>query len=57
MGLPYAPYLMFVIKRVTGYRFVKDGLHEQYKIERAIHAKANETIVSPKDVTTPQHQD
>ena len=37
-GLPYAPYLMFVIERVTGYRFVKDGLHEQYKIEKARHA-------------------
>jgi len=28
-GLPYAPYLMFVIERVTGYQFVLDGLHEQ----------------------------
>ena len=50
MGLPYAPYLMFVIKRVTGYRFVKDGLHEQYNIEKARHAKAGETIASPPDV-------
>jgi hypothetical protein len=33
-GLPYAPYLMFVIERVTDYPFVKDGLHEQYKIEK-----------------------
>jgi hypothetical protein len=30
-GLPYAPYLMFVIKRVTSYKFDKDGLHTVYK--------------------------
>ena len=41
---------MFVIERVTGYRFVKDGLHEQYKIEKARHANASETIASPSDV-------
>jgi hypothetical protein len=33
-GLPYAPYLMFVIERVTGHRFDKDGLHTIYKIEK-----------------------
>jgi hypothetical protein len=49
-GLPYAPYLMFMIERVTGYRFIKDGLHEQYKIRKARHAKAGETIASPSDV-------
>ena len=54
-GLPYAPYLMFVIERVTGYRFVKDGLHEQYKIEKARHAKANETIATPSDVPESSH--
>ena len=54
-GLPYAPYLMFVIERVTGYRFVKDGLHEQYKIEKARHAKASETIVSPSNVPESSH--
>ena len=41
-GLPYAPYLMFVTERVTGYQFFKDGLHEQYKIEKARHAKASD---------------
>ena len=41
---------MFVIERVTGYRFVTDGLHEQYKIEKARHAKAGETTASPLDV-------
>jgi hypothetical protein len=49
-GLPYALYLMFVLERVTGYRFVKDGLYEQYKIEKARHAKASETIASPSNV-------
>jgi hypothetical protein len=33
-GLPYAPYLMFMIERVTGYKFEKDGLHTVYKIEK-----------------------
>ena len=33
-GIPYAPYLMFMIERVTGYRFEKDGLHTVYKIEK-----------------------
>jgi hypothetical protein len=33
-GLPYAPYLMFVIERVTGLRFPKDGIHTIYKIEK-----------------------
>jgi hypothetical protein len=40
---------MFVIERVTSYQFVKDGLHEQYKIEKARHAKASETIASSSD--------
>jgi hypothetical protein len=33
-GLPYAPYLMFLIERVTGLRFPKDGIHTIYKIEK-----------------------
>ena len=33
-GIPYAPYLMFMIERVSGYRFEKDGLHTVYKIEK-----------------------
>ena len=33
-GMPYAPYLMFMIERVTGYRFDKDGIHTIYKIEK-----------------------
>ena len=32
-GLPYASYIMFMIERVTGYKFDKDGLHTVYKIE------------------------
>ena len=41
---------MFGIERVTGYKFFKDGLHEQYRIEKARHAKASETIDAPFDV-------
>ena len=33
-GLPYAPYLMFMIERVTGFYFLKDGMHTVYKIEK-----------------------
>jgi len=33
-GIPYALYLMFMIERVTGYRFEKYGLHTIYKIEK-----------------------
>jgi hypothetical protein len=54
-GLSYAPYLMFVIERVNGYKFVKDGLHEQYKIEKARHAKAGDTIASLEDVPESSH--
>ena len=32
--LPYALYLMFMIERVTSYKFDKDGLHTVYKIEK-----------------------
>jgi len=33
-NLPYAPYLMFMIERVTGRIFPKDGFHTVYKIEK-----------------------
>jgi len=33
-GLPYAPYLMFMIERVTEFYFPKDGMHSVYKIEK-----------------------
>ena len=33
-GLPYAPYLMFMIERVIGFYFLKDGMHTAYKIEK-----------------------
>lgn len=32
--LPYAPYLMFVIERVTGRRYNKDCTHTPYKIKK-----------------------
>ena len=33
-GLSYAPYLMFMIERVTRFYFPKDGIHSVYKIEK-----------------------
>jgi hypothetical protein len=32
--LPYAPYLMFMIERVTGLRYPKGGFHQAYKIKK-----------------------
>ena len=33
-GLPYAPYLTFLIEKVTWISFPKDGMHTVYKIEK-----------------------
>jgi len=33
-GLSYAPYLMFMIERVTEFYFLKDGTHTVHKIEK-----------------------
>ncbi|KAG2534832.1 hypothetical protein PVAP13_9NG087400 [Panicum virgatum] len=33
-SLPYAPYHMFMIERVSGFVFPKDGFHTVYKIEK-----------------------
>ena len=43
-GLPYAPYLMFMIERVTGYKFDKDGLHTIYKIEKTQDVGASRSV-------------
>jgi len=43
-GLPYAPYLMFMIERVTGYKFDKDGLHTVYKIEKTQGSCASKAV-------------
>ena len=43
-GIPYAPYLMFMIERVTGYKFEKDGLHTVYKIEKTGGAGASRAV-------------
>ena len=43
-GIPYAPYLMFMIERITGYRFEKDGLHTVYKIEKTRGAGASRAV-------------
>lgn len=34
-SLPYAPYLMMIIERVTGCLYHKDGFHTVYKIEKS----------------------
>ena len=43
-GIPYAPYLMFMIERVSSYRFEKDGLHTVYKIEKTRGAGASRAV-------------
>jgi len=43
-GLPYALYLMFMIERVTGYKFDKDGLHTIYKIEKTQASDASKVV-------------
>lgn len=42
--LPFAPYVMFIIERVTGYTFTKDGLHNAYRGEKPHHAAIGETL-------------
>ena len=42
-GIPYAPYLMLMIERLTGYRFEK-GLHTIYKIEKTQGAGASRAV-------------
>jgi hypothetical protein len=41
-GLPYAPYLMFMIERVIGLQFLKDGMHTIFKIEKTHPAAATQ---------------
>jgi hypothetical protein len=43
-GLPCAPYLMFMIERVTGHCFDKDGLHTVYKIEKTQSSGASKAV-------------
>ena len=42
--MPYAPYLMFMIQRVIGYKFDKDGLHTVYKIEKTQASGASKAV-------------
>ena len=54
-GIPYAPYLMFMIERVTDYRFEKDSLHTIYKIEKTQRAGASRAVrCSPSVVDMPE---
>jgi hypothetical protein len=43
-GLPYAPYLKFLIERVTWIRFPKDVMHTIYKIEKTQPAAASQAV-------------
>ena len=43
-GLPYAPYLMFMIERVTGNKFNKDGLYTIYKIKKTQASGASKAV-------------
>ena len=57
-GIPYALYLMFMIERVTGYKFEKDGLHTIYKIEKTRGAGASRAVrrsPSVEDVLESSH--
>jgi hypothetical protein len=38
---------MFMIERVTGHRFPKDGIHTIYKIEKTRPAAANQPARAP----------
>jgi hypothetical protein len=46
-GLPYAPYLMFLIERVIGLGFPKDGMHIVYKIEKTQPTVASQATRGP----------
>jgi hypothetical protein len=54
-GLPYAPYLMFMIDRVTVLRFPKDGIHTDYKIEKTKPAAA--TTATQRARSSYTHED
>jgi len=49
-GLSYAPYLMFMIERVTGYKFDKDGLHTVYKIKKTQASGASKAVRRPPSI-------
>jgi hypothetical protein len=52
-SLPYAPYLMFMIERVSGSIFPKDGFHTVYNIEKTqSYAAATEKVAPPEVVRT-----
>ena len=54
-GIPYAPYLMFMIERVIGYRFEKDGFHTVNKIEKTRGVGASRAMRhSPSVVDVPE---
>ena len=57
-GCPMPPYLMFMIKRVTGYKFDKNSLHTVYKIEKTQASGASRVVrcsPSVEDVSESSH--
>ena len=50
-ALPFAPYVMFIIERVTRYTFNKDSVHEAYRGEKTHHIGVGETIPQHRGAT------
>jgi hypothetical protein len=50
--LTYAPYLMFMIERVSGFRYHKDCVHQVYKIK-----KTKGGMTQAPRVMSPAHED
>jgi hypothetical protein len=58
-SLPYAPYLMFMIKRVLGQRFPNDCIHGVYNIKKTHGGKGSSGAAagSPTRETSFAHRD
>jgi hypothetical protein len=48
-ALPYAPYLMFIIKRVIGVRYLKDCYHTVYNRKKT---KGGKTTPPPREFSS-----
>src|SRR6266542_2124827 len=59
-GFPYAPYIMYVIEKVSGITFRKDGEHQVLRIMRTSPPGASRTpspssSSSPPMISPPRH--
>ena len=43
-NLPYAPYIMYIIERVSGLIFTKDGEHQPYQLKVWSHIRKEEAL-------------